>query len=597
VAWDRALKDEGHLLRLLRREDFWWSAGSLERDGIEPGKEAADLSATLKNPLAVPLFLVNIWHAAALQHVFTMYRHIAGLYQEGEVPDEAIEVWLRRNPIEVYGVAFAWEEYAKTFAERHKALTGREGALFLAHAAYAGLMTGLERTTTTWQELLATRDMTGLERTTTTWQELLATRDRDDPRVRVSFALYELCHFRDQEENLCVLEDILKAPSAELRPTLEAAGFLPGSHGAPRSIAGAAAPPLAAERRAERDPFFAWLHLSDIHIGHRDVSHRWDQALVLDALRKDIAATIDLGVPRPDALLVTGDVAWSGATEQYETAKTWLLDIAKQAGIDKAQIFLVPGNHDVDRSVDKGNRHAARLLRLLREGSEDLDSVLAEPGDRALLTLRLEPYLSFASGFPSLRPPDAVSWSHTLVAQSDLRVRLIGLNTALLAADDLDKGKLRLGKEALARTLTGIAEGELLIVLSHHPFRDGWLADQREADGWLKGRAHVHLSGHVHEADLEDARAGSGTSLIRIAAGAVHGDKLSPGVPASHGYSLAAVVANEDGTLRLRVWPRRWSEKNKCFTVDTDNTPKDRPFAEHPLPGLRFAAAHPRPGR
>ena len=82
--------------------------------------------------------------------------------------------------------------------------------------------------------------------------------------------------------------------------------------------------------------------------------------------------------------------------------------------------------------------------------------------------------------------------------------------------------------------------------------------------------------------------AGSGTSLIRITAGAVHGDKLPPGVPASHGYSFAAVVPGENGTLRLRVWPRRWSEKNKFFTADTDNTPKDRPYAEHTLPGTRF---------
>ena len=44
----------------------------------------------------------------------------------------------------------------------------------------------------------------------------------------------------------------------------------------------------------------------------------------------------------------------------------------------------------------------------------------------------------------------------------------------------------------------------------------------------------------------------------------------------------------DNDALRLRVWPRRWSEKNKHFTVDTDTTPKDRHYAEHTLPGMRF---------
>ena len=72
-------------------------------------------------------------------------------------------------------------------------------------------------------------------------------------------------------------------------------------------------------------------------------------------------------------------------------------------------------------------------------------------------------------------------------------------------------------------------------------------------------------------------------------------------MPASHGYSFSAVVAGEDGTLQLRVWPRRWSDKNARFVADTDNTPEAFPYAEHPLPNLQSAAAtltpsHPKPG-
>jgi hypothetical protein len=236
--------------------------------------------------------------------------------------------------------------------------------------------------------------------------------------------------------------------------------------------------------------------------------------------------------------------------------------------------------------VDKANRSAGRLLRDLRDGDDTLDDVLENPEDRALLTARLAPYLSFARGFSSIQAPDPLFWSHTLTA-GGLQVRIIGLSTPLLAAGDVDRGKLRLGTQPLAVTLADADRArELVLVLTHHPLRDGWLADQREGDRWLQSRAHVHLFGHVHEADSEDARSGTGTGLLRIAAGAVHGDKLPSGVPASHGYSIAAVVAGTGGALQLRIWPRRWSPNNNDFRVDVHTTPEGHAYAEHLLLGL-----------
>jgi hypothetical protein len=92
------------------------------------------------------------------------------------------------------------------------------------------------------------------------------------------------------------------------------------------------------------------------------------------------------------------------------------------------------------------------------------------------------------------------------------------------------------------------------------------------------------------EADSEDARSGAGAGLLRVASGAAYDDLLPPGVPASHGYSIGAVVAADDGSLRLCIWPRRWSDQNKDFRVDVNNVPQGRPYAEHTLSGLRLPA-------
>jgi hypothetical protein len=70
-----------------------------------------------------------------------------------------------------------------------------------------------------------------------------------------------------------------------------------------------------------------------------------------------------------------------------------------------------------------------------------------------------------------------------------------------------------------------------------------------------------------------------------MAAGAVHGDMLPPGVPASHGYGIGALVADTDEKLRVRIWPRLWSEQNKEFRVDVNNVPEGQTCAEHRLDG------------
>lgn len=329
---------------------------------------------------------------------------------------------------------------------------------------------------------------------------------------------------------------------------------------------------------------FRWIHLSDIHVGHGDAEHGWDQKLVMDALRRDIAAQVKKDQAPIDAVFVTGDIAFSGAGRsktEYTDAKAWLLAVAAEAGVQPSQIFVVPGNHDVDRAADK-DRNTKRLVEGLRSGSEKIDTAFADGGDRALLAGRMKAYLTFAADFAPAGLEERLFWVHPIEARGGLKIRLVGLNTSLLAADEQDHGKLRLGKEQIARALRDpIEEGELVMVLTHHPLSGGWLADEKEVNAWVVNRAHVHLSGHVHEADTEAARKGSGGIFVRIVAGSVHGDQLPPDVPASHGYSFGAIVLNEEGKPRLRVWPRRWASKRMMFILDAESVPDDERYAEH----------------
>lgn len=338
------------------------------------------------------------------------------------------------------------------------------------------------------------------------------------------------------------------------------------------------------------ETLFGWVHLSDIHFGQGGAGYGPNQKLVLATLARDIAE--NRVKARVDAILVTGDLAFSGgrSPSEYPQARDFLGKAAAAAGVEPRAVFLVPGNHDVNREVDE-DLSVGPLVEGLREAKRSLDEVLFNPKGRALLAQRMGPYLELAKDFgPWARraaiPPaeERLFWREDVDGRSGLKVRLVGLNSALVAKER-DEGKLCLGERQLAETLEPVAApGELIIALSHHPFRTGWLADEKNADGWLRRLAHVHLSGHVHEADTEYAGSGGGDRFVRVAAGAAHAERMPVAwVPASHGFSFAEVRRSRD-KLVLRVYPRLWSDRRKQFVVDVNNVPDGQTYTEHPLP-------------
>ncbi len=142
------------------------------------------------------------------------------------------------------------------------------------------------------------------------------------------------------------------------------------------------------------EALFSWIHLADLRAGDETGPRRWDQERVLGELRADIARWKDWGWPAPDAILVTGDVAFSGAAAEYATARRWLLEVAGSVGLGPDRVFVVPGSQDVDRSADQ-DRDTRRLVSSLRAGDDRLDDAFHDPGDRRRLAARIEHYLAF----------------------------------------------------------------------------------------------------------------------------------------------------------------------------------------------------------
>jgi 3',5'-cyclic AMP phosphodiesterase CpdA len=352
------------------------------------------------------------------------------------------------------------------------------------------------------------------------------------------------------------------------------------------------AKPLPAYVDDRGRPLFSWLHLSDIHLGHGSAGHQRDQQMVLNRLVSDLSRRPP-AFQHVDAVFVTGDIAFSGGLRQqdeYEQATSFLAQVCKELGIDKRQVYVVPGNHDVQRETESDNIRRT-FVESLRDGAL-LDGALAKANERELLEARFANYRRFAASFGESR--DALWWTQSLTGRQGLRIRLLGLNSALLCLDDSDHGKLQFGLtqlDALLPERNGTTPlEEYIIVLTHHPLE--WLQERDEARRWIRGYAHLHLCGHMHDPHALRMSSGTGSDLVQIMAGTVHAEEQYTGrtgtrriqdslPPIGQGYNLGSLVLSPEGQLHVCFRPRAWSHKNKRFQSDTDCTPDGNDVGVH----------------
>lgn len=94
------------------------------------------------------------------------------------------------------------------------------------------------------------------------------------------------------------------------------------------------------------------LHLSDIHFGredsgiHEPFSRRGE---ILDKLIDTLASLDD--ALKPELVLVTGDIAWTGKITEFEKAYNWFQRLKTALSLDVGRFVFCPGNHDLNRGT------------------------------------------------------------------------------------------------------------------------------------------------------------------------------------------------------------------------------------------------------
>ncbi len=310
---------------------------------------------------------------------------------------------------------------------------------------------------------------------------------------------------------------------------------------------------------------FAFVHISDIHFGQE----KGGQTVVDDDVKESIIedcrqqfAAIPPHTVR--GIIATGDIAFAGRESDYRLAGEWFDKLTQAIGCLRSNVFVVPGNHDIDRTKISQNC-ADMLAAIATEGDARLDKYLVDSGDREQLFRRFDGYRLFAEGYDcSIDDDGGLAGDHPLEISSGRILRFVGLNSALICgASGKEEGRLLLGQRQ--RVVQRNREGEELVILMHHPLH--WLQDSEDASDYMRSRARIVISGHEHSASSKLVTSDDGKEVLMISAGATV-------PPAAEGKRYCFNIIKfdwdvGDEKLVVNIQPREWHKTRTAFAEGT----------------------------
>lgn len=224
-----------------------------------------------------------------------------------------------------------------------------------------------------------------------------------------------------------------------------------------------------------------WLHLSDIHFKFTN----FNTMRMRDMLIKKIEELSKIN--SFSFIVVSGDLSFKGEIDK-KGLEDFFDNILKRTSLEKTNLFIVPGNHDVHRYTPR----TLALKTLLSDPHSDIDSETEE--------FLLKDFTKFNNFYKDYigkdYPCENVHWVHI-----DKDYNLVGINTAITCGSDKEEGKLKIDSSRLFKALKQIENSSSLnIALGHHGIDCFCQSEQNNTINQFEDYGiDLYLCGHVHK--------------------------------------------------------------------------------------------------
>ena len=275
------------------------------------------------------------------------------------------------------------------------------------------------------------------------------------------------------------------------------------------------------------------LHFSDIHFKYPECLDldTDPNTSIRDKLSSDIQDHCSKDGKSVDAILITGDIAFAGKQEEYEVASNWIDDLCSQTGCRKQNVYVVPGNHDVDRKAADGVvvdalRRQLSEIKSKPERDSQFYKFLSDTSAGNSILHPMQNYNTFAARYDCGISPENTHWNQKIKISEDIELNLRGITTTLFSSS-----KDNIGTLIVDRRQTSFRQepGQIYLSMMHHPC--DWLIDSDDIKDQLDNHIQIQLFGHKHR-----SRWDSSDNCIRVSAISLHPDRGEAGY--EPGYNI-----------------------------------------------------------
>lgn len=304
------------------------------------------------------------------------------------------------------------------------------------------------------------------------------------------------------------------------------------------------------------------LHISDLHFTKRQA---YDQEMVLSAFFDDLKK-ISSGSLRPDLVIFTGDlVNDADEPEIYDQVfDKVLFPLITALEIDNDNFFMVPGNHDAQRSVVRRQTAVQDSLIGQLINRNNLNSFYLKNAETKFIKNRFKNYYDLLDVMRSKYLVTADGFSECYyIRQFDIGI--VSINTAWLTRGGLDqvidRERLLVPEATLKTAIDKLPDAKTRLLIGHHPTT--WLASYCESDfrKFVGREFSLYLHGHMHDAIPQNIRSPSGENFFSQS-GALFTDR--------NRYNGYSVISLNPRSGHIEVNLRSYFEKRNEFDAATD---------------------------
>jgi predicted MPP superfamily phosphohydrolase len=309
------------------------------------------------------------------------------------------------------------------------------------------------------------------------------------------------------------------------------------------------------------------LHLSDLHTRVNEIA---EFKIRRDALLKDLH---QLKI-RPDMVLISGDVAFSGESKEYEIAQEeFVTPLINDLRIKAGHLVIIPGNHDISRPLI--DPFVADGISARLSDTETAQTLLAHK------TWILPLQACYMQFLRSIRGMDAELPFYAQIVRLDrISIGIAAFDSAWLCLNDATMNRLFLTRRQVQELAEQVKGCAFKVALIHHPLTWFHPSEQEIVQQDLRASFDLILTGHMHE-PVSFSKVTPSTACLEITAAS-----FFAGTPrgSTDGYNIYSVDPTA-GKLRARF--RAFIRGRSSYDRNVDHAP-DGEFCFN-LPTSAFA--------